>query len=588
MICIALCAGLALAGCSLVAPVETPASARSDAGRLARQGRHAQAAQAYAALAVPNSPDHDYDELQSAEQWLLSGNPAAARQALAAVSPAARVKLPVLRALVGAAVALNGGDGAGALGELARIPAPQDAPQARQYWRLRGSGEFLVGNTAAGVRAYVARERWLTDPAAIRANRDELFARIRVAAVHGDSFAPPRNAGPLVAGWLALGSVALELERNPMRVSAALAAWRAQFPDHPATATVAAAAQSQVRAVSAFPRHVALLLPLSGAAEDAGIAVRDGFIAAYFQQDAASRPQVKIYDVAATPVADAYAQAIAGGADFIVGPLTKGSVAAIAPLASGRVPILALNFLPDSIPAPREFYQFALRPEDEARIVARRLIADGRLRGVAIVPDGDWGQRVERAFTQELTRLGGAVLALQNYEPGQIDFSDIIRSELQIHQIRGQAATHRPDAAFVFIAGPPSITRLLIPQLKFLFAGDVPVYSMPDGYAPGASANSDVDGMRFPDMPWMLSDDPVTAAIRHTVHSAWPARTTRWDRLYAFGFDAYRLVPALRSGYFTGGAEISGMTGRLRLDAQDRIRRGLDWAQIRDGVPQPL
>ena len=579
----------ALAGCSLVRPVEQPgAGGNADAVALAAQGRHAQAAQAYASLASSRPADRDYYELKSAQQWLASGNPSAARHALAAVSPAASRRFPVLRALVGASVGVANRDGESALRDLARIPPPNAAADAAEYWALRGQAEFLVGDVIAGVRAYVERERWLTDPVAIRANRDRLFAQIRAAAARGASFAVPPNSGPLVAGWLALGPVARDFDRNPMGVSAALAAWRAQFPDHPAGATVAAAEQQELRAVTQFPRRIALLLPLSGPAEAAGVAVRDGFLAAYFQQDAASRPRVRIYDVASTPVATVYSRAIADGADFIVGPLTKQDVAGIAPLATGRIPILALNFLANSIAAPRDFYQFALRPEDEARIVARRLIADGRLRGVAIVPQGEWGERVTDAFRAELARHGGGVLALGRYAPGQINFTDIIRSTLEIGATPGEPAAHRADATFVFVAGPPSITRLVMPQLKFNYAGDIPVYAMPDGYAPGPVANADVDGMRFPDMPWMISSDPVTAKIRASVDAAWPSRTARWSRLYAFGFDAYRLVPALRSGYLANGTELAGVTGRLRLDDLGRIRRGLDWAVIRDGVPSPL
>jgi len=84
-----------------------------------------------------------------------------------------------------------------------------------------------------------------------------------------------------------------------------------------------------------------------------------------------------------------------------------------------------------------------------------------------------------------------------------------------------------------------------------------------------------------------VSDDAVTAQIRDSVRSAWPGRTARRDRLYAFGFDAYRLVPALRASQPAMG-EISGVTGKLRLDGSNRIRRDLDWAQIRNGVPATL
>jgi outer membrane PBP1 activator LpoA protein len=86
----------------------------------------------------------------------------------------------------------------------------------------------------------------------------------------------------------------------------------------------------------------------------------------------------------------------------------------------------------------------------------------------------------------------------------------------------------------------------------------------------------------------MVSADPVTGRIRDAVRSAWPTRTARRDRLYAFGFDAYRLVPALRSNGLSGSGEIAGVTGRLHLDDHNRIRRDLEWAQMKGGAPNPL
>jgi len=113
----------------------------------------------------------------------------------------------------------------------------------------------------------------------------------------------------------------------------------------------------------------------------------------------------------------------------------------------------------------------------------------------------------------------------------------------------------------------------------------VPVYSTSDSFEPDPNANSDIDGMLFPDMPWMISNDPVTAQIRDSIRAAWPARTARRDRLYAFGFDAYRLLPGLRSSNPAALSEIAGVTGKLHLDQQNKIRRDLDWAQIKAGAP---
>jgi outer membrane PBP1 activator LpoA protein len=587
-LCMTLAVALSPAACSFVQPSETSADRQALAARLAHEGRHAEAARAYAELAATPGADRDYGELESASEWLAAGNTAEARQAAAAVSPEARSRLPVLRALVAANLALADNDGVRAIRELDQIPVPSQADEAQQYWWARGKGAFLAGRPVEGVRSFVERERWLTDTASLRASRADLYSRLGTAAERGPFPKPPPDADSIVAGWLELGPVAVQLERNPLGAAAAVDDWRRRFPGHPANDSVLAGAQTQLASVNQFPDQVALLLPLSGRAEPIGTAVRDGFISAFLQQEPPARPHLRIYDVAAQSAASAYQQAVEDGASFVVGPLTKEDVAAVAPLTAGRAPVLALNFLADSLPAGRDFYQFALFPEDEARMVARRVAADGKLQGVAIVAAGEWGNRVSGAFADELTHLGGTVLEMQRYEGARADFSDIIHQILQIHAVKGEPSTHRTDAAFVFIAGTPGAARLIIPQLKFHYAGDVPVYSTSDSFEPAASANEDIDGLIFPDMPWMISNDPVTAQIRDSVRAAWPVRTERRDRLYAFGFDAYRLVPALKAKSLSESSALPGVTGKLRLDDHSRIRRELDWAQIKSGLPLPL
>ena len=576
------------AACSLVKPVETPADNQDQAARLAAAGRHAEAAQAYADLAAATPVDHDSYELLSAEQWVAAGNVTQAKQAYATVSDAARVKLPTSRALVAAEIGLADNDAARSLKELDSIAVPAMPELAQNYWYLRGVSEFFLGHPAEGTQAFIERERYVTDTAALKASREDLFGRIRNAAEHAQPLNPPAKADSILAGWLALGPVAVELQRDPMHAAAGLDRWKRLFPGHPANDSVLPVAQTQLAVATEFPDQVALLLPLSGRAEAVGTSVRDGFIAAYLEQPAASRPRLKIYDVTAESVAGAYQHAIQDGAGFVVGPLTKEDVAAIAPLSAGRTPVLALNFLSDAVSAAGNFYQFALLPEDEARIVARRLAADGKLTGVSILPDGELGTRVGAAFADELKRLGGSVLDSGRYASGRPDFTDIIRQTLQVRGGKGEPAAHRADATFVFVSATPVTARLIVSQLKFHYAGDVPVYSTSDSFEPDPSANHDLDGLAFPDMPWMVSADAVTGQIRDDVRNAWPSRTARRDRLYAFGFDAYRLVPALKTRTLSQSVEIAGVTGKLRLDDHNRIRRELDWAQIRDGVPAPL
>ena len=588
VLCIALCVPLTESACSLVQTQEAPSDLRAHVERLVQQGKHAEAARVYAQLAEGAPAERDYFQLQSADQWIAAGNVLEAHREIAAVSPDARANLPILRALVAAELAYAENDGARAIRELDQIAVPSQADEAQSYWWIRGKAAFLAGHPVEGARAYVERERWLKDPASIRASRQELFARVRTAAEHGNSLKVPPNTDSVVAGWLELGPIAEELARNPMHATGDVATWRQHYPQHPATDSVLAAAETELIAATAFPDQIALLLPLSGSAERFGVAVRDGFIAAYLQQDPNSRPHLRIYDVAAEPVAKAYTRAIADGAGFVVGPLTKEDVAAVAPLTAGRAPVLALNFLGESTIVARNFYQFALLPEDEARIVARKIVADGKLKGVAILPEGELGDRIGAAFADELSHAGGTVLDSQRYESQRADFSDIIKQILQIHAVKGEPSTHRPDAEFVFLSAAAGAARQIVPQLKFHYAADVPAYATSDSFEPDPSANSDIDGLLFPDMPWMISSDPVTAQIRDAVRRAWPDRTTRRNRLYAFGFDAFRLVPVLRGKAAGGESTIAGITGQLHVDDHNRIRRELEWAQIKNGVPVGL
>lgn len=357
-----------------------------------------------------------------------------------------------------------------------------------------------------------------------------------------------------------------------------------------------------------YPSRIALLLPLSGRQEAAGIAVRDGFLAAWFQQNPSQRPSIRIYDIAAQDGGNALLQAVTDGAQFIVGPLLKEEVIAAAGLADGRVPVLALNFLPEESAAPHGFFQFALSPEDEARQAAQRAIADGRSRGVALVPIGDWGTRILNAFSSELKQLGGELVASSAYATEESDHSPVIQQLFRLSESRDRhqrltallgtklefQPRRRGDVQFIFVAAQPAQARLIRPQLKFHYAGDVPMYSTSDMYEADATANIDLDGVSFPLMPWVLSENTPAANARAVVERAWPARAGRRGNLYAFGYDAWQLIPELVARlqdpgrYRQTNDRVDGVTGRLRIDAQGRIHRDLDWAQIRDGKPVSL
>jgi outer membrane PBP1 activator LpoA protein len=342
--------------------------------------------------------------------------------------------------------------------------------------------------------------------------------------------------------------------------------------------------------------HIALLLPISGRAAGAATSVREGFMSAYYQAPAAERPRVRVYDTGALSISDALTQAREQGADFIVGPLTREEVTAAAEYAGVHAPILALNFLPPDKPAPAEFYQFALSPEDEARLAARRILEDHHKRGVALVPSNEWGTRVLAAFKQELTAGGGDLIATAPIDAARTDYSASITEVLRINESRARykrlesvlgtklqfEPRRRADVEFIFAPAQASTERLLRPQLRFHYAGDIPTYATSDAFEPDTRANADLDGLMFPDMPWILGGD-LADAVRAATRDAWPSGGPYRGRLFAFGFDAFRLAQALPHHGVASSINVEGLTGRLSLDADRRVRRELGWAQVHNG-----
>ncbi len=349
------------------------------------------------------------------------------------------------------------------------------------------------------------------------------------------------------------------------------------------------------------PGSIALLLPLSGRAAAAGEAVRDGFLSAYFAVDPTQRPPLHIIDSSKNPAAS-YQEAISQGASVVVGPLTKEEVAAVAPLANPRAITLALNVLPETSSAPARFYQFALAPEDEARQVVERLLAEGKRSGAALVPTGEWGRRVLDAFQAAFTSGGGQLVTTRTYAPGTTDYSSLIGDLVGFDDSRSRhkalvAALGTPleftprrkeAVGFLFLAAQPVAGRLIRPQLKYHYAGELPVYALSDLYEPSPNANQDLDGVIFADMPWMLSEEAAITGAREDSQTLWSESTRRRSRLYALGADAFVLIGELKSPE-TFRDSVRGLTGRLSLDGSGRVHRVLDWAQIQpDGTIKPL
>jgi len=587
---------LVLAGCAGVP--RGPAPSASRAAALAQQGNPAGAAQMYEALARQSSDaQRNGFALQAAQAYLVARQPDEAARALELLSGSLGPEATLERALIDVRIALGRGQAARAWELIRSVGAPRTAQPASQYWRLRQRVAFAAAHPAAGVEAEMQLEHWLLSAHAVQQSRAALLRDLRDAAERGVRIEPAAARSPVVRGWLQLAPLAAEAAHNPTTATADLTVWLSDHPGHPAVEVVRSQLLGEQPQPLAAQAHIALLLPLTGPTARLAASVRDGFLTAYYQAPVGQRPVVRIYDTSGgQPIASAIATATQTGADMIVGPLMRPAVAAAAADRTQRPPLLALNFLPAGAPAPALFFQFALSPVEEARIVAQRVLSDGHLSGIAIVPAGQWGSRVLAAFTQQLQSGGGTVLASTMIDPAEADYSAELKQVLGIDQSRARLdrlesllGTHlqfvprrREDIQYIFAPAQAPIERLLQPQLRFFYAGGIATYATSDAFDPDPRANQDLDGLMFPAMPWMVGS-PLSEAVESAASQAWPAGGPDRGRLFDFGFDAYRLAAALRQNSAPSSLDINGLTGVLTLGPDGRVHRQLTWAQFRGG-----
>jgi outer membrane PBP1 activator LpoA protein len=349
------------------------------------------------------------------------------------------------------------------------------------------------------------------------------------------------------------------------------------------------------------PAKIALLLPVSGQFAQAAVAIRDGFLGAYYANRENTGITIQIYETTAENVVSVYQQAVSDGMQYAVGPLEKQAVQNLAELASLPVPVLALNHIDNS--TPENFFQFSLSPEDEARQVAERIWLDGHSQGIALVPEGSWGDRIFAALNERLQQLGSSILEIQTYKQKEEDFSRSVSTLLNVDEskqrYRALRATlggnvelefenrRRQDIDFVFIVAFPREARQIRPVLRFYDAGKLPVYSTSHTYTgiENASADADMNDIIFADMPWVLDRKQGENEMHARVSRLWPQSAAKYMRLYAFGMDAFNIIPYMESLQLSSQARYHGRTGSIQLSPDKRLYRQLIWAKFTRGIP---
>jgi outer membrane PBP1 activator LpoA protein len=404
--------------------------------------------------------------------------------------------------------------------------------------------------------------------------------------------------------WLQLAAIAKDTSYTLSGHVSAVNDWRLTHPTHPAAIKLPGGLSLLAEVAQQQPKHVALFLPLTGNLASSGKAVREGFMAAYYQtlQRGYDVPTISIIDTEASGnLKLAYGDAIALEVEWVIGPLDKKRVNQLAKLENVPLPTLALNYSDQIAIAeqPDNFYQYGLAAEDEAHLIAERAFRLGYRRVLALSPDNDWGKRIYAAFEQRWVDLGGDV-AEQRFYKQKKDYNPEIKALLNVDDSQQRYTTirrlmrepvefeprRRQDADWVFLVALPKQGRQIRPMFDFNFAGDLPVFSTSQIFSgqQNRKKDSDLNGIQFTDLPWLLESSELKTNVEKNQKRA----KGNYARLYAMGVDAFRLYPRLKQLAALPHSKIFGVTGELSLDGQGKIHRKMPFAVFKGGRPVAL
>jgi outer membrane PBP1 activator LpoA protein len=440
--------------------------------------------------------------------------------------------------------------------------------------------------------------QFLKTPQEMEKNNDFIWAALNRISESAMLRALKEQQDIETRGWLELNLIARRSNMLPVKMEPWIDQWYQRYGDHSAAPRYAINLLEESKRIYINPTRIALMLPFSGRLEKVADAIQSGFLYAYYQ-DPEQVADLEIINASTDPAEFnlQYEQAIQNGADFVVGPISKDLIDNLQQREELQVPTLTLNYGNDEAEAGHNLYQFGLRPEDEAEQIADYALAQNRNHALVLVPDTDWGYRLQRAFSKRFESLGGQVVGSTVYPAKNNDYSAAIKNLLnlttsnhrksilqQVIQEQVQFdARRRQDVDMIFIAANSRQARLIKPQLKFHHAQDLPVYAT--SHISSSSGNPDDDRdlneILFVDIPWMLNNQSIPDYKQ--ISQLWPDSSQRFSRLFAMGIDAYRMIPSLRRLMINPEESLMHNTGRLSVDKNGRVRRSLLMATYENG-----
>lgn len=439
---------------------------------------------------------------------------------------------------------------------------------------------------------------------------------------------------PFIEGWQRLLSYSHQFGADTEQFSHYLRLWQQDNPTHPANMIIAQLQQAYPleekfeavteglieglteglteedkaieepveTKVEKKIENIAVLLPLSGNQQKAGLSAQQGILAAYKNNPSTN---IDFIDTNKIDWENLPTRISELSIDHIIGPLLKSNVEKLLTVSidneSLQVPTLLLN-VPSQQPLASNQIALSMRPEEEAIQAAATLSQLNYTQPIVLSHQDRVSKRIAIAFRQQWQISTGESVDIVYFDQGkQMQASlkeslDVNASETRIQQLNGRLKhsiksepRNRRDIDMIYLVGTAAQTRLIKPYIDVNispFADIIPVYSSSRSHSNFTDKNNpssinDLQGLTFTQIPWLLTSSQQDIKLTNLSNKLWPKRTDSLSRIFAMGFDSYNLLGKAFLMQQAPYIRHFGQTGVLKLNNDNVLTRSLIWGQYK-------
>lgn len=394
---------------------------------------------------------------------------------------------------------------------------------------------------------------------------------------------------PYVNGWVSFVQLSNKFGDKPTFLTQ-LHVWQKNHPTHPANMLEKSLFQYDLTPEEQ-KTNIAVILPLTGKQAKAGNSAQQGILASYNQQ---SDITLHFFDSQTLNTENLATTFLEKNIDFVIGPLLKENVKKYLANETLTIPTLLLNVPLNSTLKAHQF-AISMRPEDEA-IQAAALLSQKQFKQPIVMSHKDnVSLRIANAFAKKWQSLTGERPTIVEFEQGK-EMQTVLKKTLSVDQsqsrinilksrIRERLKTefrNRRDIDMIYIVGNPRQTRLLKPYIDVNispFAELIPIFASSKSHSMNIDKNTinDLRGLTFSQMPWLLKSTQQNKELAETSKILWPKRTDGLQRIFAMGYDSFKLIEKLPKMKAQNYLRHYGQTGVLKLGHDNILTRTLLW-----------